>query len=361
VEYQSWNTNLQVSRLPCSQGLFSLVGVELNMSTLKISVVIPVRNRARELATCLGSLQKQSLTHECIVVDQGSTDGTLEVARSFDVTVVSVEAATVGALRNHGVRLAKGEMIAFMDSDHEVTADWLETGWNALMFSEDRGIVGSRYLGPSPGTWVTRAWAIHRLRNSSPSEVTWLSSGNMFIRKKDLDELGGFREELIATEDVDLCYRMRALGKIIFCDPSIRSIHHGEPSTVKEFFQKQVWRGNGGWNSWVHQGFPMRELRSLLYPLWVGGGFCLLLAMLGIMIYSPSHFLYVAGMTGLLVVWLMPPMGMAMLRAVESRRLDAFVPLFVLYMVYGVARFVAPLGWSVTSDPPQRSEFGASL
>lgn len=330
------------------------------MSTLKISVVIPVRNRARELATCLASLQKQTLEHECIVVDQGSTDGTPEVARSFGATVVSVDAATVGAMRNHGVRIATGEMIAFMDSDHEVMADWLETGVNALMFSEDRGIVGSRYLGPTPGTWVTRAWAIHRLRNSSPAEVTWLSSGNMFIRKKDLDAVGGFREGLIATEDVDLCYRVRAQGKTIYCDPSIRSIHHGEPSTVSAFFQKQVWRGNGGWNSWVHHGFPLRELRSLLYPLWVGGGFFLLLASLGILVYTQSQSIFFAGMTGL-IVWLTPPMGMAMRRVMESRRLDAFVPLVVLYMVYGVARFVAPFGWSVTSDPPRSSEFGAPL
>jgi len=84
------------------------------------------------------------------------------------------------------------------------------------------------------------------------------------------------------------------------------------------------------------------------------------LASLGILVYTRSQSIFFAGMTGL-IVWLIPPVGMAMQRVMESRRLDAFVPLVVLYMVYGVARFVAPFGWSVTSDPPRSSEFGASL
>ena len=87
-------------------------------STPKISVVVPVRNGASQIARCLQALFEQTLQpYEVIVVDGHSTDSTVEVAGTFPVTVVYEDHRTVGGARQVGVEHARGDYVAFTDAD----------------------------------------------------------------------------------------------------------------------------------------------------------------------------------------------------------------------------------------------------
>jgi glycosyltransferase involved in cell wall biosynthesis len=84
----------------------------------KVSVIIPAYNSAGTLAHAIRSVLNQTYTaFEIIVVDDGSTDGTAAVARAHDVELISQANSGPSAARNHGIRVAKGELIAFLDAD----------------------------------------------------------------------------------------------------------------------------------------------------------------------------------------------------------------------------------------------------
>ena len=193
---------------------------------IQVSVIIPVKNDLSGIQRLVGSLRQQTVPHELIVVDNGSTDGTLEFLESQGIRLLNGPGLTVGSLRNRGVEISTGIYIAFADSDHEVGPDWLEKGREVLDSNPDIVACGAHYLPPANGTWVQKSWAIHRLRNTDSKEVEWLASGNLFVRREKFLEIQGFNESLIAAEDVDLCHRLRVKGGKVFHDPGIASIHH---------------------------------------------------------------------------------------------------------------------------------------
>ena len=236
-----------------------------------VSVVIPVKNDADRLEVCLRSLRSQQFPdgdYEIIVVDNGSSDDSAEVAARHGATVLCCPALPVGALRNRGVERARGELLAFVDSDHELPPNWIAAGVNALHQSPSIRVVGAPCSAPPRGTWVQRGWELHRLRQRERRAVPWLGAGNMFLRRGDFVAAGGFDEHLVAAEDVDLCVRLGERPGDIVADPAIANIHHGEPRTLAAFFWKEYWRGSSGLRGFFGHGMPLHELPSLAYPLY---------------------------------------------------------------------------------------------
>ena len=305
-----------------------------------LSIVVPVRNDATRLGTCLNSIRSYAPNVEVYVIDNGSTDGSGEMAEGLNASVILCPELRVGALRNRGCEMSSSEFIAFVDSDHEVTSDWLEQGLEIL--TQDKSIVaaGSHYLAPPDGTWVQTIWAIHRLRGPESCDVDWLGAGNLFVRRDAFEKVGGFREDLIAAEDVDLCHRLRQLGGRIVCDKRIQNIHHGEPKTLLAFLRKEHWRGSSGVKAWISQGFPLRDLPSLLWPLWhlVGGVAFVALAITAIV--SMERTWTTLASTSLLA-WILPSVLLSVRTCVSEKRTTSIPVLAVLYFAYGLARAAA--------------------
>lgn len=308
----------------------------------EVSVVIPVRNDANRLRICLNSIRLHAPDVKIYVIDNGSTDGSGEMARELGATVIRCPGLRVGALRNRGCEKSTSEFVAFVDSDHEVTCDWLENGLEILLRDESIVAVGSYCLAPPDGTWVQTTWAIHRLRGADRSDVDWLGAGNLFARRDAFEKVGGFREDLIAAEDVDLCHRLRQLGGRIVCDKRIRNIHHGEPKTLLAFLRKEYWRGSSGVKAWISHGFPMRDLPSLLWPLWhlVGGVVFAALAITALI--SMEQTWATLALTSLLA-WILPSVLLSVRTCISEKRIKRIPALAVLYFTYGIARAAALL------------------
>lgn len=98
---------------------------------MKVSVVIPLYNKARHIRRAMESVLRQThLDFELIVVDDGSTDASVDRVREFEdprVRLLSQENAGVGAARNRGVSATSGKLVAFLDADDEWMPDFLET------------------------------------------------------------------------------------------------------------------------------------------------------------------------------------------------------------------------------------------
>ena len=305
-----------------------------------VTVVIPVRNDARRLAVCLASLREQDYPpdrYEVIVVDNGSTDDSRLIADEAGAKVLCYPGLRVGALRNRGVAEAQGEILAFVDSDHEVPRGWLQVGAGELAADCEIDMIGSPCLAPPQGSWVQCLWQLHRLRNGQRCEVKWLGAGNLFVRRADFARLGGFNEDLVAAEDVDLCERLAQKSGKIVSDMRTANIHHGEPSTLRQFFRKEYWRGSSGISGFIAHGMPLHEVPSLIWPLYH------LIALIGLLIAAGYGLLQASFLYPLvaLCVLLFPSLALAVKTCIQVRRLSAVPALAVLYFVYGLSRAAA--------------------
>ena len=117
-----------------------------------ISVVVPLYNKEKSVRTTLESIRAQSYKEwECIVVDDGSTDKSREVAEQFKIEdfrfkILSQENAGVSAARNAGIIAAKGEYIAFLDADDIWAPNYLETLAALINDFPDAGLYSLGYV-----------------------------------------------------------------------------------------------------------------------------------------------------------------------------------------------------------------------
>lgn len=189
-----------------------------------VSVIIPVYNDARRLKICLAALEQQtypSHRYEVIVVDNGSDpeEDVTDLVRSFDHVILSQE-LTPGsyAARNKGLTLAKGEIIAFTDSDCIPSSDWLEHGVQHLTDYPDCGLVAGRIdmfaQQPEQATaiemydQVVVGFPQEMLINTYKVAMT----ANVFTRRSVIEDIGNFRADLRSSGDGEWTQRVYSAG-----------------------------------------------------------------------------------------------------------------------------------------------------
>ncbi len=237
----------------------------------KVSIIIPAFNEEEMLPLCLESIQSLDWPEEyveVIVIDNGSTDNTVQVAISFGAEVYQKKEATVSGLRNFGAEKSSGDILAFVDADCIVSPDWLKK--SQIYFDRNDVVAWGNPPGiPENSTWVQRAWHLLRKKQNTIEKVEWLESMNLFVRRNLFDDVSGFDESLITCEDVDFSYRLSEYGHII-ADQSIKVQHLGEADTVKVFIRKELWRGKGNYAGLFKHGLSLKELPSLVMPVYMG-------------------------------------------------------------------------------------------
>jgi glycosyltransferase involved in cell wall biosynthesis len=185
----------------------------------KVSVVIPVYNQAQFIAEAIQSVLTQSFRDfEIIVIDDGSTDNTPEIASAFPVRYFRQANQGVAAARNRGIALSLGKYIAFLDSDDIMLENALEKGVAVL----------DKYLGVSfsygQAFMMNENGGVYRVRKSSFLKASAIVNGKdeirdllfpyrittstVMVRRCCLDEVGGFHEKLRSEEDRHLFIRL---------------------------------------------------------------------------------------------------------------------------------------------------------
>ncbi len=106
------------------------------------------------------------MRRECIVVDNGSTDDTVKIAKQKGAKVLTMPDGTISALRNFGAKTAQGDYLAFIDADCAIDTNWLRC---ALPHFEDPtvGCAGSHPGIPKESTWVQEAWHLQNKRRAA--------------------------------------------------------------------------------------------------------------------------------------------------------------------------------------------------
>lgn len=180
------------------------------MSSPLVSVVVPVFNGERFLAAALDSVSAQTYRPvEVIVVDDGSTDRSPEIARSRPVRYLRQSNCGVAAARNAGIAAARGTLVAFIDQDDEWEPHKLTTQVGHLLDRPDLGFVLARlqwFLEPGTAKppWLREEW----LTVSTPG----YAPGVLLARRELFDRLGSYDESYEVGSDTEWMVRARDAG-----------------------------------------------------------------------------------------------------------------------------------------------------
>jgi glycosyltransferase involved in cell wall biosynthesis len=308
----------------------------------RLSVVIPVRNDAGNLARCLKALQEQpgAESMEIIVADNGSTDPSREVAGSLGATVLRIPDVRVSALRNEGMRLARAPLVAFIDADNEVTPGWLPAVFPH--FADQRvAAVGCEYSSPAGGTWVQGVYDGFRNHPQVAAPVRWLATGNLVVRRVAAVEIDGFDETLETSEDFDFCNRLRLRGGQILADPNLASTHFGDPQTLSDLFRSELWRGRDTLRLGLRGVSSWSELPSIVFPIITLGSIAV--AFITIVLAWPfgGYLLLWTAASIAMVLALASTRAIRMFARLPGRRFSRFPAVWTVALVYDLARAFA--------------------
>ncbi len=220
-----------------------------------LSVVVPTRNRTKEITHCLESLLKIDYPNfEIIVVDNHSSDHTVQVLNEFPVQVIEETQTNQYAARNAGIRKAKGEIIAFTDSDCIVDPGWLK---NLVQHYGESSIagVGGKLMSFRPVNSIEKFLSLGTLDFQTP-EGQWIQkkkdrfmsglvgSANMSYRRDILERVGGFDESYRTCGDYDLCRRVQLLDYRLVHEPEA-IVQHQHRSTLMQMIGQFFFYGFG--------------------------------------------------------------------------------------------------------------------
>lgn len=241
-----------------------------------VSVVIPVLDRAGELARCLDSISRVDYPAEklqVIVVDDGSKDESAQVARRMGATVVSSGGVRRGpaVARNAGSAHATGEILAFIDSDCSASTGWL-ADLLPLFRDPKTAAVGGRVDGMCTSSAVDRYEAVmsslsmgtrERFGNAG-DDTFYLPSCNLLVRRSLFLSVGGFKPSMHVGEDVDLTWRLRDAGWTIAYLP-LGSILHEHRSSLRSFMSRRFDYGTS--EGMLQKLHPRRHKKFVLPPV----------------------------------------------------------------------------------------------
>ncbi len=205
----------------------------MNSERPLISVIVPVHNGEKYIAQCIGALAKSSFkSYEVIVVDDASTDNTVEICRSFAVKVIELNSQSGPAsARNEGAKQAVGDIILFIDADVVANDDTVGRVAKAFENNPDiSAVFGSYDDFPSAPDFLSqyRNLLHHFVHQKSGREATTFWAGCGAVRRDVFLELDGFdcsRFEKPSIEDIHLGYRMTERGYKIMLDKRLQVKH----------------------------------------------------------------------------------------------------------------------------------------
>ncbi|HYR79029.1 MAG TPA: glycosyltransferase [Candidatus Dormibacteraeota bacterium] len=240
----------------------------------KASVIVPAYNAASTLGECVASLRTLNYpNYETIVVDDGSTDSTAQIAEQAGVQTIRLEHRGLAAARNAGVEAASGEIIAFIDADARADRDWLYHLIETITRRDAAAASGPNFA-PAPKSTRAAAMAVApglpREVRAGDADLAQLCGCNMALSKAALTKIGGFDPAFTtAGDDVDLSWRLTASGETLAYAPGAVVIHERR-ATLGSYLAQQ--RGYGKGEGLLAKRYPLRDAAEegiYAAPSWV--------------------------------------------------------------------------------------------
>ena len=303
----------------------------MSEESVSVSVVIPAYNAAATIGECMAALDRQSIPrteYEVIVVDDGSTDATADIAARHGALVLKQPNSGPAVARNKGIAAARGAIVLFTDADCAPAADWIQQMIAPL--------VDSRILGVK-GVYRTRqanlAARFIQIEYEDRYDYTACSEYVDFVdtyaagyRRDALLDSGGFDTHFpfASVEDQELSFRLAEAGhKMVFNPQAI--VYHRHPESWRRYAQRKykigywktlvlrlhpskVWRDtHTPWSLKLQMVLAAVSVPLTLLSLWAQAYLWLLGVVMGVFVVSAIPFLVKAWRRDRPIAWLSLP------------------------------------------------------
>ena len=225
-----------------------------------VSIIIPVFNEQKVLTNCLESLKSQSYKPlEIIVVDDGSTDNTLQITKKFKVIAIVQNHKGPGPARNLGAKKARGEILVFVDADMTFDRNFIKDLTAPILKDETIGTFSRNEMNANKNNIWSQCWNINRgwpkdrlIPQNYPQEAPVFRA----ILKSEFDKVNGYDATGEYTDDWSLSKKLgiksaAARGAVYY---------HSNPATLSEVWMQARWIGK---NEFIAGTFA-RKIRSLI-------------------------------------------------------------------------------------------------
>lgn len=283
--------------------------------TDKVEAIAIGRNEGLRLKACLETLQGR--VHRIIYVDSGSTDGSVELARAAGATVVALDMTrpfTAARARNAGLAVLfaqpdedRPRYVQLLDGDCQLDANWIATAQAYLEARPDLAVVCGRRreLHPDASRWnrlIDAEW-------DTPIGEAKACGGDALMRLTALAEVGGYREDLIAGEEPEMCLRLRRKGWGIWRLDAEMTRHDAALTRISQWWKRSRRAGHAfAEGAFLHGAGPERHWVAETRRAVLWGMVLPLIALLGAVLIHPLALLLLLAWP-LQVVRLTPRMG----------------------------------------------------
>lgn len=200
------------------------------------SVIIPTYNEYRDIGECLESLMHQSFKNfEVIVVDDGSTDRTVEIAKKFKVRIIKGKHKGPGFSRNLGAMQSKAKILVFVDADMTFEKDYLKNLLSPILSNKALGTTHELEIVKNVRNIWSRCWGRIRVSKKEAENVKIFRA----IRKSDFLRMGGFDPKYGYADDQTFWYKYKI--KPIVAKDTI--CYHKNPETLNAVYKQSSWIG----------------------------------------------------------------------------------------------------------------------
>ena len=249
AEIEDWDFGLTTRERQTKPALeavkkaFTEVPFPVDIKFPPISVVVCSYNGSRTIRDCFEGLLKLDYPDfEVIVVNDGSTDNTADIAQEYPFRLINTPNMGLSSARNAGLAAATGEIVAYTDDDAHPDPHWLQYLAATFLKTNHAGIGGPN-IAPIDDGEIAECVAnapggpIHVLLNDTEAEH--IPGCNMAFRRETLLAVGGFDAQYRAAgDDVDLCWRIQEKGWTLGYSPAAMVWHHRRNS-IKDYWKQQ--------------------------------------------------------------------------------------------------------------------------